>query len=70
MTGTAADAPVWHFVDDHGERVQPPDYPVARVLRTRLPLPPQTSRRLRQPRPNPLDGMDQACILASRSPIT
>jgi len=42
MTGTAADAPVWHFVDDHGERVRPPDYPVARVLRKRQPLPPQT----------------------------
>ncbi len=42
MKGTAADSPVWHFVDAHGERVQPLDYPVARVLRTRLPLSPQT----------------------------
>jgi signal transduction histidine kinase/HAMP domain-containing protein len=42
MKGTAADSPVWHFVDAHGERVQPHDYPVARVLRTRLPLSPQT----------------------------
>jgi len=42
MRGTAADSPVWHFVDARGERVQPWDYPVARVLRTRLPLSPQT----------------------------
>ena len=42
MRGTAADSPVWHFVDAHGERVEPRDYPVARVLRTRLPLSPQT----------------------------
>jgi len=42
MKGTAADSPVWHFVDARGERIQPWDYPVARVLRTRLPLSPQT----------------------------
>ena len=42
MKGTAADSPVWHFVDARGERVQPRDYPVARVLHTRLPLSPQT----------------------------
>jgi len=42
MKGTAADSPVWHFVDARGERVEPRDYPVARVLRTRLPLSPQT----------------------------
>jgi len=42
MKGTAADSPVWHFVDDQGARVPPHDYPVARVLRTRLPLSPQT----------------------------
>lgn len=42
MRGTAADSPVWHFVDARGERVEPRDYPVARVLRTRLPLLPQT----------------------------
>ncbi len=42
MKGTAADSPVWHFVDARGQRVEPHDYPVARVLRTRLPLSPQT----------------------------
>ncbi len=42
MKGTAADSPVWHFVDARGERVPPRDYPVARVLHTRLPLSPQT----------------------------
>ena len=42
MKGTAADSPVWHFVDARGERVQPHDYPVAQLLRTRLPLSPQT----------------------------
>ena len=42
MRGTAADSPVWHFVDARGERVPPRDYPVARVLHTRLPLSPQT----------------------------
>jgi len=42
MKGTAADSPVWHFVDARCERVQPRDYPVARVLRTRQPLSPQT----------------------------
>ena len=42
MRGTAADSPVWHFVDAQGERVQPRDYPVAQLLRTRQPLSPQT----------------------------
>jgi len=42
MKGTAADSPVWHFVNAQRERVEPSDYPVARVLRTRLPLSPQT----------------------------
>jgi len=42
MGGTAADSPVWHFVDAQGERVQPRDYPVAQLLHTRLPLSPQT----------------------------
>lgn len=41
MRGAAADSPVWHFVDARGERVEPRDYPVARLLRTRLPLSPQ-----------------------------
>ncbi|MBK8863990.1 MAG: HAMP domain-containing protein [Betaproteobacteria bacterium] len=41
MRGTAADSPVWHFVDAQGERVQPCDYPVAQLLRTHQPLSPQ-----------------------------
>jgi PAS domain S-box-containing protein len=42
MRGTAADSPVWHFVDARGERVQPADYPVAQLLRTHRPLSLQT----------------------------
>lgn len=38
MLGKTAIDPGWHFVDAHGASIAPEDYPVSRVLRTRVPL--------------------------------
>jgi signal transduction histidine kinase len=42
LQGATLDAPIWHWVDAHGNRVPPRDHPAAQVLRTGDLLPPTT----------------------------
>jgi signal transduction histidine kinase len=42
LRGKSASDKVWHFVDSRGARLEPSDYPVSRVLRSALALPPET----------------------------